>query len=61
MVLAECEIQSATTRIWTHVEVSISNDDSYYKTGTVYINRIWHYITYNGGYALKLNQTKSYI
>ena len=32
-VLALCEMQSVTSRIWTHVTVSISYDDNYYTTG----------------------------
>ena len=33
-VLVLCEIQSALSRIWTHVGVSISYDDNHYATGT---------------------------
>ena len=32
-VLVLCEMQSAASRIWTHVAVSISNDDNHYTTG----------------------------
>ena len=31
-------MQSASSRIWTRVTVSISNDDNHYTTGTNYIN-----------------------
>ena len=33
-VLVLCEIQSASSRIWTRVAVSISYDDNHYTTGT---------------------------
>ena len=33
-VLVLCEMQSVTSRIWTHVAVSISHDDNHYTTGT---------------------------
>ena len=33
-VLALCEMQSVTSRIWTVVTVSISYDDNHYTTGT---------------------------
>ena len=29
-----CEMQAVSSRIWTHVAVSISYDDNYYTTGT---------------------------
>ena len=33
-VLVVCEKQSASSRIWTRVAVSISNDDNHYTIGT---------------------------
>ena len=33
-VLVLCEMQSVSSRIWTHVAVSISNDDNHYTTDT---------------------------
>ena len=33
-VLVLCEMWSASSRIWTHVAVSISYDDNHYTTGT---------------------------
>ena len=36
MVLVQCEMQSASSRIWTHVAVSISYDDNHYTTGIFY-------------------------
>ena len=33
-VLVLCEIQSVSSRIWTHVAVFISNNDKHYTTGT---------------------------
>ena len=33
-VLVLCEMQSASSRIWTRVAVSISYDDNHYTTGT---------------------------
>ena len=33
-VLVLCEMQSISSRIWTRVVVSISNDDKHYTTGT---------------------------
>ena len=33
-VLVQCEMQSASSRIWTRVTVSISYDDNHYTTGT---------------------------
>ena len=33
-VLVRCEMQSAASRIWTRVVVSISYDDNHYTTGT---------------------------
>ena len=33
-VLVLCEMQSVSSRIWTHVTVSISYDDNHYTTGT---------------------------
>ena len=33
-VLVLCEMQSVSSRIWTHVAVSISYDDNHYTTGT---------------------------
>ena len=45
-----CEMQSVSSMIWTRVAVSISYDDNDYTTGT-----------YNSRYAIKPNQTKSYI
>ena len=33
-VLALCEMQSVSSRIWTHVAVSISYDDNHYTMGT---------------------------
>ena len=33
-VLVQCEIQSALSRIWTRVAVSLSYDDNHYTTGT---------------------------
>ena len=35
-VLVLCEVQSVSSRIWTHVAVSISYDDNHYTTGTSY-------------------------
>ena len=35
-VLVLCEIQSASSRIWTRIAVSISYDDNHYTTGTSY-------------------------
>ena len=29
-----CKIQSVSSKIWTHVAVSISYDDNHYTTGT---------------------------
>ena len=37
-VLALCEMQSASSRIWTRVPVSISYNDNHYTTGTI---RLW--------------------
>ena len=34
MVLVLCEMQSASSRIWTRAAVSISYDDNHYTTGT---------------------------
>ena len=34
MVLVLCEIQSALSRIWTNIAVSISYDHNHYTTGT---------------------------
>ena len=34
MVLVLCEMQSVSSRIWTRVSVSISDDDNHYTTGT---------------------------
>ena len=33
-VLVLCEMQSVSSRIWTRVAVSMSNDDNHYTTGT---------------------------
>ena len=33
-VLVQCEMQSVSSRIWTHVTGSISYDDNHYTTGT---------------------------
>ena len=33
-VLVLCEMQWASSRIWTRIAVSISNDDNHYTTGT---------------------------
>ena len=33
-LLVLCEMQSASSRIWTRVAMSISNDDNHYTTGT---------------------------
>ena len=33
-VLVLCEMQSVSSRIWTHVTASISYDDNHYTTGT---------------------------
>ena len=41
-VLVLCEMQSVSSRIWTHVVVSISYDDNHYTTGTTfYIKYGW--------------------
>ena len=34
-----CEMQSVSSRIWTHVAVSILDYDNHYTTGTSNINR----------------------
>ena len=41
-VLVLCEMQSVSSRIWTHVTVSIFYDDNHYSTGT---SRKW-YVSY---------------
>ena len=33
MVLVQCEMQSASSRMWTRIAVSISYDDNHYTTG----------------------------
>ena len=47
------------------VHLKISSTKCVYKSYLfdmyVCIKMIWHYITYNGWYAIKPNQTKSYI
>ena len=40
-VLMLCEMQSASSRIWTRVAVSISYDDNHYTTGTSTFDEIW--------------------
>ena len=43
------EMQSVSSRVWTHVAVSISYDDNYYTTGTslpLYSGRIWHKVNF---------------
>ena len=37
-VLAICEMQSVSSRIWTRVAVSISYDNTHYTTGTSIIH-----------------------
>ena len=39
-VLVLCEMQSVSSRIWTHVAVFISYDDNHYTTGTSNNNQI---------------------
>ena len=39
MVLVLCEMQSASSRIWTRVAVSISYDDNHYTMGTILFYR----------------------
>ena len=47
-----CEMQSASSRVWTHVAVSISYDDNYYTMGSSIFNqpllsgRIWHKVNF---------------
>ena len=45
IVLVLCEMQSVSSRIWTHVAVSISYDDNHYTMGTSILEilyvRIW--------------------
>ena len=36
-----CEMQSVSSRIWTRVAVSISNDDNHYTTGVLYFDTLW--------------------
>ena len=43
------EMQSVSSRVWTHVAVSISYDDNYYTTGTslpLHSGRIWHKVNF---------------
>ena len=39
-VLALCEMQSVSSRIWTRVAVSISYNDNHYTTGTTYYTEL---------------------
>ena len=49
-VLVLCEMQSAWSRIWTRVALSISNDDNHYTTDTSFfplrLSRIWHKVNF---------------
>ena len=37
-----CEMQSVSSRIWTRVTVSISDDDNHYTAGTsIYLTHNW--------------------
>ena len=40
MVLALCEMQSVSSKIWTRIAMSISFDDNHYTTGTSYSRTI---------------------
>ena len=45
-VLVVCEMQSASSRIWTRVAASISNDDNHYTSGTsknCFFNCSWNF------------------
>ena len=41
-VLVPCEMQSVSSRIWTHIAVSISYDDNHYTKGTSIVPCISH-------------------
>ena len=51
-------MQSVSSRIWTHVTVSISYDDNYYTTGTyviIYGGRVTVIVAGNGQGDVSLN------
>ena len=48
-----CEIRSVSSRIWTHVAVSISYDDNHYTTGTSFV-RLHLHILYSFSIAFFL-------
>ena len=56
-VLVLCEMHSISSRIWTRVLVSISNDDNHYATGTTikFINIIKGYLKLSFCPGLNLN------
>ena len=53
-VLVLCEMQSVSSRIWTRVAVSISDDDNHYTTGTTYLHTLSNYIKCPVSFCLPL-------
>ena len=60
-VLVLCEMQSVSSRIWTRVAVSISYDDNYYTTGTLFMNAPLLSLSLSPSLSLSLSLSHSYI
>ena len=60
-VLVYCEVQSASSRIWTRVTVSFSNEDNHYTTGTL-MYKLWTHLSYDWKLVICVqNQDEAYL